>query len=131
MTRPLYGSGATHPHEGGEEFHRVTAAIARRETPGPIPNPEAKPLSADGTAWETTWESRTPPNTHSRWAATTVAAHTCFWGNVAPAPRAPRPSPRAHRRGRPSRSPLAPHRGRTPIDRGELGGGRAPAVSAE
>ena len=33
------------------------------ETPGPIPNPEVKPFSADGTAPETRWESRTPPNT--------------------------------------------------------------------
>ncbi len=31
------------------------------ETPGPIPNPEAKPTSADGTALEGVWESRTPP----------------------------------------------------------------------
>src|SRR3954465_6795717 len=37
-----------------------------RETPGPIPNPEAKPLSADGTAPETGWESRTPPDNHYR-----------------------------------------------------------------
>src|SRR5688572_32729543 len=37
-----------------------------RETPGNIPNPEAKPLSADGTALETGWESRTPPDNHSR-----------------------------------------------------------------
>src|SRR4051794_39353262 len=37
-----------------------------RETPGLIPNPEAKPLSADGTAPETGWESRTPPDNHSR-----------------------------------------------------------------
>src|SRR6059058_3769198 len=35
-----------------------------RETPGLIPNPEAKPLSADGTALETGWESRTPPDNH-------------------------------------------------------------------
>ena len=33
-------------------------------TPGPIPNPEAKPSSADGTAPETVWESRTPPDNH-------------------------------------------------------------------
>ena len=33
-----------------------------RETPGSIPNPEAKPLSADGTARVTAWESRTPPD---------------------------------------------------------------------
>jgi hypothetical protein len=33
-----------------------------RETPGYIPNPEAKPDSADGTACGSVWESRTPPN---------------------------------------------------------------------
>src|SRR3954447_12035317 len=32
------------------------------ETPGPIPNPEAKPFSADGTALARVWESRTPPD---------------------------------------------------------------------
>ena len=32
------------------------------ETPGHIPNPEAKPTSADGTASERGWESRTPPD---------------------------------------------------------------------
>ena len=37
-----------------------------RETPGPIPNPEAKLDSADGTATEGLWESRTPPNL-TRW----------------------------------------------------------------
>src|SRR6478672_10400541 len=36
------------------------------ETPGPIPNPEAKPFSADGTAPATVWESRTPPDKHSQ-----------------------------------------------------------------
>jgi hypothetical protein len=30
-------------------------------TPVPIPNTEVKLFSADGTAWETAWESRTPP----------------------------------------------------------------------
>jgi hypothetical protein len=35
------------------------------ETPGPIPNPEVKPLSADGTAREASWESRTPPHISS------------------------------------------------------------------
>jgi hypothetical protein len=32
------------------------------DPPVPIPNTEVKPLSADGTAWETMWESRSPPN---------------------------------------------------------------------
>ena len=31
------------------------------ETPVPIPNTEVKLFSADGTAWVTVWESRTPP----------------------------------------------------------------------
>ena len=31
------------------------------ETPVPIPNTEVKPLSPDGTALETVWESRTLP----------------------------------------------------------------------
>src|SRR3954469_22819055 len=35
---------------------------SERETPGHIPNPEAKTLSADGTAGVTLWESRTPPD---------------------------------------------------------------------
>ena len=38
-----------------------------RETPGYIPNPEAKPHSADGTAGGTLWESRTPPNFFVKW----------------------------------------------------------------
>ena len=33
-----------------------------RETPGPIPNPEVKPSSADGTARGSVWESRRPPD---------------------------------------------------------------------
>ena len=36
---------------------------SKGETPDPIPNSEVKPFSADGTAWETVWESRTSPNT--------------------------------------------------------------------
>jgi hypothetical protein len=34
------------------------------ETPVPIPNTEVKLYSADGTARETVWESRTPPRIH-------------------------------------------------------------------
>ena len=32
------------------------------DTPGPIPNPVVTASSADGTALERVWESRTPPN---------------------------------------------------------------------
>ena len=31
-------------------------------TPLPIPNRMVKPITADGTAWETVWESRTLPD---------------------------------------------------------------------
>src|SRR3712207_8236683 len=55
-TRPMPGSTCAQSYGGHGE----------RETPGPIPNPEAKPLSADGTALETGWESRTPPDNHYR-----------------------------------------------------------------
>ena len=34
------------------------------ETPGPIPNPEAKPWHGDGTMLERAWESSTPPQQH-------------------------------------------------------------------
>src|SRR3954471_18148584 len=46
------------------------------ETPGSIPNPEAKPVSADGTARGTGWESRSPPNIHSWVAVIPPAPHT-------------------------------------------------------
>jgi hypothetical protein len=36
------------------------------ETPGSIPNPEAKPFSADGTALVKVWESRTSPDNYSK-----------------------------------------------------------------
>ena len=53
-----------------------------RETPGYIPNPEAKPYSADGTAGGTLWESRTPPNNLWRTPGPSVHAGTrgpfCF-----------------------------------------------------
>ena len=35
---------------------------SEEETPVPIPNTEVKLFSADGTAREAVWESRTPPN---------------------------------------------------------------------
>ena len=35
-------------------------------TPVPIPNTEVKIFSADGTAWATKWESRTPPKIYHK-----------------------------------------------------------------
>ena len=60
------------------EVERVTAAIAKRETPGPIPNPEVKPFSADGTATERLWESRTPPDKHCESGVTFGWPHFCM-----------------------------------------------------
>src|SRR4051794_15429366 len=54
---------------------------SERETPGHIPNPEAKTLSADGTAGVTLWESRTPPDSF-RGEATPDAPATAQRGVV-------------------------------------------------
>src|SRR3954447_3827888 len=60
--RPLCGSEPTNqPPAGRMTGSQCYGGHGERETPGHIPNPEAKPLSADGTALETGWESRTPP----------------------------------------------------------------------
>ena len=40
---------------------RFLGGNAEGVTPVPIPNTEVKPLRADGTAWVTAWESRSPP----------------------------------------------------------------------
>ena len=64
------GRWATTPHNRINNTRRHRTANSRlgghsdRETPGPIPNPEAKPDSADGTAPARVRESRTPPSTH-------------------------------------------------------------------
>jgi hypothetical protein len=60
------------PHRVGVAWLVVSAercfgGYSGGETPGLIPNPEAKPSSADGTALGRVWESRTPPDsTYSR-----------------------------------------------------------------
>ena len=41
---------------------KVFGGYSEEVTPVPIPNTEVKLFSADGTAWETAWESRKPPN---------------------------------------------------------------------
>src|SRR3954454_5725162 len=79
-SRPLCGSRETnrteHPHPAGSINRSINRGgwgpgrTSRQcfgghsdgETPGSIPNPEAKPVSADGTARGTGWESRSPPN---------------------------------------------------------------------
>ena len=71
---PLYGSQPTqtphaaqsgrHTHRGIQEkiwLNHLVVVIAAGKRPAPIPNLEAKPASADGTAPGRVWESRTPP----------------------------------------------------------------------
>ena len=52
--RPLVGHHDTNPKD-------VSVVDSGGETPGPIPNPEAKPTRADGTALGRVWESKLPP----------------------------------------------------------------------
>ncbi len=53
-----------HPHGGGRYGSKGYGGHSVGETPGPIPNPEAKTHSADGTAPGRVWESRSPPEHH-------------------------------------------------------------------
>src|SRR5919205_2304845 len=78
---PMYGNTAPAPEGVGLELlkHRQCfGGHSERETPGHIPNPEAKTLSADGTAGATPWESRTPPDFLSERAAQHRAALSCL-----------------------------------------------------
>src|SRR6185295_1559654 len=43
------------------QFFSFPGGQSEGVTPVPIPNTDVKPLSADGTAWATAWESRTLP----------------------------------------------------------------------
>ena len=52
---------------------------SRGETPRPIPNLEAKPASADGTAPGRVWESRTPPQHSSRGGVGTLFQPPLFF----------------------------------------------------
>ena len=74
MLRVHYTVPEIRPHNKTKTVHVVQTGTSRqsygdhseRETPGPIPNPEVKPFSADGTATARLWESRTSPdNNHT------------------------------------------------------------------
>jgi hypothetical protein len=66
------------PHTVGQGEQKRYGGHSDRETPGPIPNPEVKPASADGTATERLWESRTPPDIHCVEATQPWVASTSF-----------------------------------------------------
>ena len=54
----------------------VSVVDSGRETPGPIPNPEAKPARADGTALGRVWESKLPPTQQLQNMIKQPACHT-------------------------------------------------------
>ena len=60
-----------HPEQKGTQkgyfcFVCLSVVNSCRETPGPIPNPEAKPAHADGTATGRLWESKSPPTPNNK-----------------------------------------------------------------
>ena len=70
--QPLYESHSTHTPQHKKRGSGITQASdhfcgghSSGETPGNIPNPEAKPTNANGTAPDRVWESRTPPQYNS------------------------------------------------------------------
>ena len=57
----------------------LSVVVAEWGTPGPIPNPEAKPSSADGTALVRVWESRSPPTFNVlKWTPACWRGPTCI-----------------------------------------------------
>ena len=48
--------------QGTRKPYTISGDNGERDPPVPIPNTEVKPFSADGTWLETTWESRTLPD---------------------------------------------------------------------
>ena len=66
----------------------VSVVHSGGETPGPIPNPEAKPARADGTAPGRVWESRLPPTQQLQNNPKNSPAHTPVCGAaLVPPPR--------------------------------------------
>ena len=51
---------------GSKRRFGFLAAMRLGETPVPIPNTMVKPQAADGTALETMWESRWPPDSKEK-----------------------------------------------------------------
>ena len=71
LRRPGFGGGvgvvcSMPPGLCGGYVDSVVGGVGGGGTPGPIPNPEAKPSSADGTALVRVWESRSPPTFNSK-----------------------------------------------------------------
>ena len=68
FTLPVFASTTQYltQHPRPECLGCLSVANSSRETPGPIPNPEAKPARADGTATGRLWESKKPPTPNNK-----------------------------------------------------------------
>ena len=72
VTRHFFASIVRFPDRHGPippgsfpgKVDKICGGHGQGETPGPIPNPEAKALHGDGTAPERVWESSAPPLSH-------------------------------------------------------------------
>ena len=76
-------SDTTHATRHTDCLVCLSVAYSSRETPGPIPNPEAKPANADGTATGRLWESKKPPTpnkTNNSIHKERPLKHYCFNG---------------------------------------------------
>ena len=62
----------------GQQPKNVSVVDSGGETPGPIPNPEAKPARADGTAPGRVWESRLPPTQQLKKHSSSPAMNITF-----------------------------------------------------
>src|SRR6478609_6075054 len=127
LGHPVTTPGCDHKSYGGH---------SERETPGPIPNPEVKPFSADGTATERLWESRTPPDIHSvveatvRWPlliSAPFAVPTSGATVVAEQRRSQRPSGDGARRGTGRPTGGKPQSGGKPASGGKPSGSGRPS----
>ena len=67
---------------------KLTGDNSIEATPVPISNTEVKLSSADGTAWATVWESRSPPDPYIEGGVGLTADTTLFCGPVAQLVRA-------------------------------------------
>ncbi len=123
---------------GFDESNSVVGGFGGGGTPGPIPNPVAKPSSADGTALVRVWESRTPPTSNLKKGSPPKVGSPflVFTGVAEPCPSvgAPHPEPRrfvslcSEYGGRFGRRPAASRdgRGRPESSRRQPSGRRPP-----
>ena len=112
---------ATTQTPGGRLNNKTCGGHSTGETPSTIPNLEAKPGSANGTATDRLWESRTPPQ-HTKQADRDTPTRG--------APRSAHTHPQTTQPCRPSPKPhLPPHRTRSSTRMASLNARSAQMIS--